>query len=403
MKINLKFNGLLGSGSALVIGLPRSFNLKRELLSARHIKLATAFAHPSGWNIPKSSVKRTKASVKLLTGLSFCQTDPHVQQWWKLSQRERVRARLFTNKSVTFHPKVLLVETDSKRFAVVGSGNLSAGGFSDNVECSLYSSESRIFEQADAWFEGLFADDILTKDLLEPDIRRYKSRFDQAREARRTIQALELDAKKEIGERDRFGLRKWNHAVGLAKQFFASGRFQKSYRDDLDSVTEEIKSALNYPTFTFGQDGLDRFYKIRTLGHLIEIGKPGVWRQRKKLRQGLKLLIDDSRPIERRLHAVLDSDGRYRVNGVSLNFVSKVLAAHDSSKYTVYNRPIAKALDEFNYEAPRGLTSAQKYHAYATEMKLFLDASGGLNTLYLDAFFYDYWASHIRPKGPRAI
>ena len=59
--------------------------------------------------------------------------------WWKLSEGSGIRARIFADKRITFHPKVLIVTTRSLRFAVIGSGNLSAGGLVDNIECGLYS------------------------------------------------------------------------------------------------------------------------------------------------------------------------------------------------------------------------------------------------------------------------
>ena len=104
--------GLPGTGNAVVVGLPRSFNLHRELLRATEIRLATAFAHWSGWELLRDSIENSGGRAKLLTGLSFCQTEPRVlQDWLRLSQCGRVRARLFADKTITFHPKVLIVKT----------------------------------------------------------------------------------------------------------------------------------------------------------------------------------------------------------------------------------------------------------------------------------------------------
>ena len=123
MKPTFEVNGLLGLGSAFVVGLPNPFDLKRELQSAKSIKLATAFAHWSGWKHLLPHIKKTPGTVKLLTGLSFCQTEPSVlYDWCERSQDGRIAARLFTQKGTTFHPKVLLVENSHRAFVVVGSG-----------------------------------------------------------------------------------------------------------------------------------------------------------------------------------------------------------------------------------------------------------------------------------------
>lgn len=265
--------------------------------------------------------------MKLLTGLCFCQTEPRVlYDWYKHSRNGHVEARLFADKRTTFHPKVLLVKSSREAFAVVGSGNLSDGGFLNNIECGLFSDDRSVYGSLDDWFERLFSDDRLTTPLRESDIRTYKQRYDAAKKANKEVEQLQQDAEDDIGERHRAGLRQWKRAIGQAKAFFSSARFKKKYAADRARVAREIKRALHYPTFDFDYVGLEKYYKIRGMGHLIEISKANVWRQRKKLQAGLRLLIDDSKPIEERLNAVLS--GRFKVEGVSENFLTKVLAVH---------------------------------------------------------------------------
>jgi len=175
MKTALKVDGLLGLGSALIVDLPSGFDLKAELLHAQSIKLATAFAHWTGWKHFEPHIEKTSANVKLLSGLSFCQTEPDVlYDWLQRAQKGRVQARLFTDAKTTFHPKVLLVRNSRRAFVVVGSGNLSEGGLLQNVECGLYSDNKGLYSRVNDWFERLFGDDSLTANLTEPDIRRYK-------------------------------------------------------------------------------------------------------------------------------------------------------------------------------------------------------------------------------------
>jgi HKD family nuclease len=395
MKSQFEVRGLLGLGSALVVGLPDRFHLKQELQSAKSIKLATAFAHWSGWKHLLPHVKKTAGTVKLLTGLSFCQTEPRVlSDWCERSQDGRVQARLFTQKGMTFHPKVLLVNNSQTSFVVVGSGNLSNGGFLRNIECGLYSDDQSVFSTLDTWFESLFSDDSLTKQLREPDIRRYKKRFDAAKKANKEVEQLQREVEGEIGEQHNAGLGNWKRAISLAKSFFKSSRFRDHYLPRRAATVQKIKSSLGYPQFAFNEQGLDNFYKIQAFGHLIEVRKPRVWAQRKKLQAGLRHLVDDSTPIEARLHAVLG--GRYKVEGVGLNFLTKVLAVHDPLRFTVFNQPIAKALEHFKYERTRGYSQAQRYLEFADLMTRFLKESGGRSSLDLDAFFYEFWDKNIR-------
>ena len=358
MKLPFEARGLLGPGLALVVGLPPLFRLQDEIEAADSIKLATAFAHWLGWNHLLPHINKSQGTVKLLTGLSFCQTEPDVlYDWHERSCDGRAEARLFTDKRTTFHPKVLLVKAGPKAFVVVGSGNLSNGGFLTNIECGLFSDDAKVFGALDDWFESLFSNDDLTKQLGEPDIRRYKKRFDAAKKPKKEIEHLQHAAEEEIGDQHRAGLNNWQKAVDLAKAFFKSKRFANLYSAERSHTAKEIKDALPYPRFDFDKDGLEAFYKIQALGHLIEIRKPQVWKQKSTLQAGLRLLVDNSKPIEARLEAVLN--GRYRVDGIGLTFLTKVLAAHDPSKFTVWNDVIRQAFGDFGYEHSRGLSKAR--------------------------------------------
>jgi hypothetical protein len=78
--------------------------------------------------------------------------------------------------------------------------------FLQNIECSLYSDDKNVFSTLDAWFEKLFSDDSLTKQLREPDIRRYKKRFDAAKLANKAVKQLQREAEDDIGEQHHAGL-----------------------------------------------------------------------------------------------------------------------------------------------------------------------------------------------------
>lgn len=98
------------------------------------------------------------------------------------------------------------------------------------------------------------------------------------------------------------------------------------------------------------------------------------------------------------MQAVLDPKGRFKVDGVGLNFISKVLAVHDDQEFTVHNAPIQEALAHFEYEPARGYTVSQKYIEFCNEMKRFQTETSARSSLDVDAFFYDYWERRIKPK-----
>src|SRR5207248_977806 len=143
---------------------PSNFDLCSMIKSASRIRLATAFAHQSGWKLISRAVREGHASCRMLTGLDFCQTDPAVlKAWLALVRDRRAAARLYIGDAATFHPKVLIVSNGKRRFAIVGSGNLSAGGFRDNVECSIFVMKKPLLDGLQCWFDSVFDDETATK------------------------------------------------------------------------------------------------------------------------------------------------------------------------------------------------------------------------------------------------
>ncbi len=115
-----------------------------------------------------------------------------------------------------------------------------------------------------------------------------------------------------------------------------------------------------------------------------------------KIHDGFRQLIDDGLTTEERLSAVLDSGGKYRVKGVGLNMLSKVLAVHRPKMWPVYNSPVAETLKALEYTLPRGMSATAKYLAFAEMMRKFMRESGAPDMLALDCFFY--WYSRLRSR-----
>ena len=122
-------------GKSVLAGAPGAFDFLSAVREAQTIKCALAFGHMSGWHEINAALNASSAkSVAILLGQAFFQTEPDLLD--RLTERQQDRkgfqGRLAPAKP-TFHPKVWLLETSSATHAIVGSANLSRGGFIDNV------------------------------------------------------------------------------------------------------------------------------------------------------------------------------------------------------------------------------------------------------------------------------
>lgn len=381
---------LLGKGSAAVLGLPKNFSLVAALQGAREIRLATAFAHRSGWNRFKDVITNARAKVSLLTGLDCFQTEPQLLKDWlrlKSAASDRVEAHLASNETF-FHPKVFVVTFDGSQqdFTVVGSGNLSLGGLRTNTECGLFIDNAALVKEVTDWFDAEFRIGLpLTSELIAVYERDYKKnrkkRAALTKEHAATSKKLKL-----VGEAT---MDSWNEAVKAAQSYFRTEAFKKSYASR-QAGAKRIVAALRAPVFDFGRDGWREFYSIGSLGKLDERYRDKVWKHQKRLKNALRKLVTEG---EGALPRVVEGGGDLHVGGVGLNTISKILAAITPEQWPVYNSPVAKALAEFGYRPPRGAGVAGKYLAYRNAMKKFVEAcqpngSGRIDALALDAFFY---------------
>jgi HKD family nuclease len=168
-------------GNAAVFGLPAGFDIVQEIKRSWSVRLATAYGKISGWDLLEGAVLRSKAKVYLLAGLNFGLTEPALLwRWLKLSKNHRIHAHVI-NHRVSFHPKILIVESAGSRreFAIVGSGNLSRGGLLNNIECSLYTEDKGLLRRLTGWFEKLFAED--ASPITAPVIKAYEPYHEKAR------------------------------------------------------------------------------------------------------------------------------------------------------------------------------------------------------------------------------
>jgi HKD family nuclease len=384
-----KLQTLLGDGFAVVIGLPTNFDLTMELRSAKEIRLATAFAHMSGWNSLKSGIEASAGDVFLLTGLEYNQTEPVLLKDWmhlKLSRSDKVSASLACSKPF-FHPKVLIVRSPRTQFAVVGSGNMSKGGLHNNCECSVYMSDASTVGTLCGWFDAQFAaGSPLNEQMItayEPDYKKAKKReAELAREQKKTEAKL-----KDIGEAS---FAKWNRALELAETYFHDKDFNAKYTKRKKSVKRMLKY-LNPPTFDFDQHNWFMFYQQTVLGALDSRSRDKVFKAKVRLRNALLGMASNP---ELAILDVLARKGRFQIKGLGINTVSKILAALHPSDWPVYNKRVATVLADFGYKAPRGVGRDGRYIAFRNAMQRFMTACkerglSHVDAISLDAFFYD--------------
>ena len=103
--------------------------------------IAVAFLKMTGLrNIRKDIHSMVKSGIKItfIIGIDFYQTEPDaLSELLTFAKNNKiVKLYICANKNKTFHPKLYLSEKNKTFVAVVGSANMTNGGFNDNFELS---------------------------------------------------------------------------------------------------------------------------------------------------------------------------------------------------------------------------------------------------------------------------
>jgi HKD family nuclease len=379
------------SDQAVVISLPQKFDLNRALKQADEILLATAFARMTGWNHLKSSVLETAAQMRLLTGLDFMQTEPKLlREWLRLAGRNAgIQAKLASSGS-TFHPKVLIVKARDphSNFAIVGSGNLTHGGFCTNTECSIYTDHPATLAILTEWFDRCWRNGT---ELKKTAIDVYSPKFKKAQKAAKTIRKEQRQVERAIVKiaqaeavSSAANQQVFTKAIDAFKRYRKEPAFKRGYEMRLNAA-QTIRRLLHIPKFNFDRHEFNEFYKIKHLGTLRQRWRDNIFSQRKQLKRALSILVDENIPIEKRVDSVLD--GPAAIRGLGRGGASKILASANPSKWPVLNGPVETVLKSYGYKTRRGFSIGQKYRAFSSFMNMFKAKAKAPDFIALDAFF----------------
>lgn len=378
--------------NSFIANCPDDFDLDNSILSAKEVRIATAFAHQTGWKLLKGALKSTPAEVYLLAGIDFCQTEPSVLEDWISEDFVHASTYIYHGKAV-FHPKIIIVSnsTSGKSFVILGSGNMSKGGFVTNIECNIYIDDVKQVNELISWYEAMLKNPKETINITAKFIEYYKPKYEKSRKLNAKANAVQIEAKNSIAAQvsRQATMVGWNEAIDDARKYFQTKVFEKEMYENHKQAVSKIKRTLNSPQFNFTYDQWSNFYDIWELGHLIPVSKVSIFTQEKKLKRGLKQLIDDDNPVSERMDYIIDNSRSTGVKGININTASKILTAHNHKKWPVRNGPVDGVLKYYGYKDPRGLTVGEKYEAFANLMEEFIKQTGAQDMLALDCFFYE--------------
>jgi len=174
--------------------------LRTLIEGAERFECVVAFAKMSGLLEimgPLTAALDNGLHARFTAGLSFCQTEPAVlAALLKLAGRYDGLQLYVGDTPETFHPKIYAFGSGTESTVILGSANLTAGGFRDNYEASAEIDDAggALMAEITGFVDGLVAQEIVrpaTPAMIDEYARKFEiSRIHQAVARKKTSLAL---------------------------------------------------------------------------------------------------------------------------------------------------------------------------------------------------------------------
>lgn len=370
----------------MLVGAPPGFDFLAALRQAGSVRAAIAFGHMTGWKKVQAALRNPEAQrIQILLGQSFLQTEPDLLDILLAMQGRQSNFQVkLAPMTPTFHPKVWLIEYPTETLAIVGSANLSFGGFVSNTECSGYFNGPVMTTSLTNWFEAQWIRSLpLTRELCLT----YRQKYEKIVQARDKAKAAIKDASSELANVQ--AVWKRNEAIAQANNYFSSADGKASARQRIEAM-DLIRTHLRPPTFMFtGADWL-QFLNIHEFGSMKRIRRDTTQRL-PAIRKAFLYLSDNSIPLATRIDQVVLANGKYHVPGIGLNIATKVLAMLNPKTMGVFNKAVRDTLRSFGYKIDHKKSLGEQYVEFCREMLSFVKNCGQSELLRIDAFFEHYF------------
>ncbi len=367
--------------------------IRHLLESTSGADLAVAFVSDAGVDLFYETlvkVLRRKAPVRVLVSLDMNITSPTaLQKLKRLEGYQGFELRCFARNEGfdMLHGKFLIIRNGDAPHVVVGSSNLTGGGYLRNAELNILLRDDALASATQDYFDRLWKDvldggfsRLLTDDLLAE----YKKRFKKTAPLIKALKARAIP----VDKYDDSSVQ-WAKLIADAKKFRKSAEYQEAAAER-KAVIGRIRKLLDIPEFgALSDENWKAFYAEQALGHLIPIYRDNIFRHRVGLLKMFRLLTDESLPIEERWNLALE---RHPVKYVGENIMSKVLTALDPVKYGVWNHPTSYGMKRYGFFAGRNLTPGQRYKAICRFQRKICEESGIRDNAVLDRWLHKfYW------------
>ena len=336
----------------------------------------------SGWRKIEAAIKETKAQeVHILLGQAFFQTEPVLLFELKKLQASMHGLTVKLASAVsTFHPKVWIVNQLDTSQAIVGSSNLSNGGFAANVEGNLYTDAQNTVKEISRWFEDQWN---IGHDLNSKFFFSYIEEYNKIDQQRNFLKAKVGASESVLATAEA----KWRKKEALIKAvaYWKSDTGAEEVRER-ETAIRAMRNTLRFPKYDFTAADYEEFIRVPELGKIRLAYVQKTIAALPQLKAALEGIDRNTAAVS---YSALD-----KVYGIGPNLTTKLFAVYDPDKFIVVNGPVERALLSFGFsQEDLDPMNGPKYELFLKELRPFVEEAQIhklLPAAALDGFFFYY-------------
>jgi len=334
--------------------------IKRMVKNSGDLTIAVAFLKMSGLKIIRKDIQSIVDSgikITFIAGLNFYQTEPNalLELLTFIKRNKNFKLYICSNKNKTFHPKLYLSEKNKSFIAIIGSANMTNGGFDDNFELSSIIkgdlSES-VFSDLKYYIKDLVDQSEEANHLI---LSQYKNKFDIYN---KKMKKAKKDAEQEINQKFVMNIKKLNKFV---KEYLADKEEMANCKKRVNNYKEakKILDRMAKNKFSSKTDFMESYNNLvggagyKKLWHSGSIfrSKNEVAKKYKsfclvvsEIKNDISLLKEPSEIFNNALKL------SKKINGLGVNILTEIMNTYDPKRCSVLDKNPLESLNEIGFQ-----------------------------------------------------
>lgn len=324
------------------------------------LTIAVAFLKMTGFRIIQKnlhSIVQSDKKITFIIGVDFYQTEPDALYKLFDFTKNNVNVKLYicTNKNKTFHPKLYFSKKNNTFVAVIGSANMTSGGFDGNYELSSVITgdlSENIFNDLKNYIGDLIEQSEEANPLI---LSQYKSKFDIYN---KKIKKAQKDAEDELCQKFVIDIKKLNKFV---KEYLSNKEEVANWQERVKHYKEAklILNKIAKKSFSSKKEFLELYNDLVGGAGYKKLWHSGsIFRSKNKVAKKYKLFCSivnnikndishSKEPIEIFESALSRSE---KVDGLGVNVLTEIMNTYDPMRCSVLNKNPLEALTKIGFQ-----------------------------------------------------